>query len=60
MVIAPFLSVRGVTLCFVCDFDLAYEKNDVRSCFMFQPFSFQSFLLIFLLNFLVNIFNAFL
>ena len=28
VVIAPFLSVRGATLCLVRDFDLAYEKND--------------------------------
>ena len=59
VVIAPFPSIMGATLCLVRDFDLAYKKNDFRSCFMFSPI-FLSIFSFDLLASLVNIFNAFL
>ena len=59
VVVAPFPSIRGATLCLVRDFDLAYEKNDFRSCFMFSAI-FLSNVSFDLLASLVNIFKAFL
>ena len=59
VVISPFLSVRGVTLCLVRDLDLAYEKNDFRSCFIFSAIFISNFSFDLLAS-LVNIFSAFL
>ena len=59
VVIAPFSSIRGATLCLVRDFDLAYENNDFKSCFMFPAIFFSNFSFDLLAS-LVNIFKTFL